>query len=68
MSAKFNRYGSRVGKIFRGYYKTFSVLFDVGDKLNNSLASQVKGITEATASIVAGQMNAIRINQSTYIG
>jgi hypothetical protein len=39
-----------------------------GDSLNNSLSSQVKGVTEATASIVAGQMNAIRINQSTYIG
>jgi hypothetical protein len=36
--------------------------------LNNSLASQVKGVTEATASIISGYLNAIRLNQTTYLG
>lgn len=45
-----------------GIYKDlFKDLMD--DETDESLTGAVKGVTEETASIVAGQMNAIRINQ-----
>jgi hypothetical protein len=34
-----------------------------GDKTNTTLTGAVKGVSEETASLVAGQMNAMRINQ-----
>lgn len=42
----------------------YSDLFkDLNEESNDSLTGAVKGVTEETASLVAGQMNAIRINQ-----
>lgn len=35
----------------------------IGDDADKSLTGAVKGVTEETASIVAGQLNAMRINQ-----
>lgn len=35
----------------------------IGDNADKSLTGAVKGVTEETASIVAGQLNAMRINQ-----
>lgn len=40
----------------------FSGLFD--DSSFNSLSGAIKGVTEETAGLVAGQMNAIRMNQA----
>lgn len=37
--------------------------FDVSDEEEDALTGAVKGVTEDTADIIAGQMNAIRINQ-----
>ncbi|MBS4062467.1 MAG: hypothetical protein KG029_18875 [Bacteroidetes bacterium] len=37
---------------------------DINDANNTTLSGNIKGITEPTAGILAGQMNAIRINQA----
>ena len=36
---------------------------EIEDDSEDSLTGAVKGVTEETADIIAGQMNAIRINQ-----
>lgn len=44
--------------VYKDLFKDFGA-----DETDTSLTGAVKGVTEETASIVAGQMNAIRINQ-----
>ena len=44
-----------------GIYK--DLFKDIVEDKDDSLTGAVRGVTEETASIVAGQMNAIRINQ-----
>lgn len=41
----------------------FPDLFDATNQANN-LAGAIKGVTEETAGLIAGQMNAIRMNQA----
>lgn len=49
---------------FNEAMKAYSEIFkDILDESDTSLTGAVKGVSEETASIVAGQMNAIRINQ-----
>lgn len=43
--------------------KVYEDLFDASDGGDTSLSGAISGVSEETASIIAGQMNAIRINQ-----
>lgn len=58
---------SNFNQALQAYKDVFSELeeLDTGtdDSVSTSLTGAVKGVSEETASIVAGQMNAIRINQ-----
>lgn len=51
------------GKTFDEMESMFPDLFDATNQANN-LAGAIKGVTEETAGLIAGQMNAIRINQA----
>lgn len=44
-------------------YKDLFKDLEIDDDSEDSLTGAVKGVTEETADIIAGQMNAIRINQ-----
>lgn len=44
-------------------YKDLFKALEIDDDSEDSLTGAVKGVTEETADIIAGQMNAIRINQ-----
>ena len=44
-------------------YKDLFKDLEIEDDSEDSLTGAVKGVTEETADIIAGQMNAIRINQ-----
>ena len=64
-----NQFKSRVQSIantFNQAVGTYSDLFkqlDLGEEDDDTLTGAVKGVTEETASIIGGQMNAIRLNQ-----
>lgn len=62
-----NRFKNEVQKATDNFNEALSLykdLFaDITDEDDDSLTGAVKGVTEETASILAGQMNAIRINQ-----
>ncbi len=51
------------GKTFDEMESMFPDLFDATNQANN-LAGAIKGVTEETAGLIAGQMNAIRMNQA----
>lgn len=51
------------GKTFDEMESMFPDLFDATNEAN-SLSGAIKGVTEETAGLIAGQMNAIRINQA----
>lgn len=66
--AEIDRFKSTVGAVSSDYnqaLKQYEEIFkDMGlDDTDESLAGAVKGVSEETANILAGQMNAIRINQ-----
>lgn len=48
---------------FNDALNIYKDLFDSSDDSDTSLSGAVKGVSEETANILAGQMNAIRINQ-----
>lgn len=52
------------GQLTDDMLATFPDLFDALSGTNNSLSGAIKGVTEETAGLIAGQMNAIRINQA----
>ena len=52
-----------VAKNYSEKLKTFEKLFKVAPDDNKTLTGAVKGVTEQTASVVAGQLNAIRMVQ-----
>lgn len=54
---------SRASKSVEDMEALFPDLFDTADKVN-SLSGSIKGVTEETAGLLAGQMNAIRMNQA----
>lgn len=54
---------SRASKSVEDMEALFPDLFSTADKVN-SLSGSIKGVTEETAGLIAGQMNAIRINQA----
>jgi hypothetical protein len=54
-----NQFGDSIDEL----ESMFPDLFDIGESAN-SLSGAVKGVTEQTAGLIAGQMNAIRINQA----
>ncbi len=64
-----NSFKNRVQVIASQYNKALGVYKDLFNDLNidedddESLTGAVKGVSEETASIIAGQMNAIRLNQ-----
>lgn len=64
-----NQFKSRVQGIantFNQAMGAYSDIFkdlDLGEKDDESLTGAVKGVTEETASLIGGQMNAIRLNQ-----
>ena len=47
-------------------YKDLFKDLEIDDDSEDSLTGAVKGVTEETADIIAGQMNAIRINQPKF--
>lgn len=51
------------GKTWDEMESMFPELFDATNQANN-LAGAIKGVSEETAGLIAGQMNAIRINQA----
>ena len=57
VQAAANNYEQALG-IYKDLFKDLNV-----EETDDSLTGAVKGVSEETASIVAGQMNAIRINQ-----
>lgn len=57
VQAAVNNYEQALG-IYKDLFKDLNV-----EETDDSLTGAVKGVSEETASIVAGQMNAIRINQ-----
>ncbi|MDR2652265.1 MAG: hypothetical protein LBC68_08125 [Prevotellaceae bacterium] len=69
--AQIAAFKAEVGNISEGFnqaLEAYSEIFkDLGLEQDTSLTGAVKGVTEETASIVAGQLNAIRINQSESI-
>ena len=52
-----------VAKNYSEKLKTFEKLFKVAPDDNKTLTGAVKGVTEQTASVVAGQLNAMRMVQ-----
>lgn len=42
-------------------------IFQRGEDAANSMAGAIRGVTEDTANLIAGQMNAIRINQASSL-
>ena len=64
-----NQFKSRVQGIANTFNQAmgeYSEIFkdlDLGDKDDESLTGAVKGVSEETASLIGGQMNAIRLNQ-----
>lgn len=59
---------NKVKNISEGFNQALEVYSDIfkdlsGEDADTSLSGAVKGVSEETASILAGQMNAIRINQ-----
>ena len=69
-----NQFKSRVQGIantFNQAMGAYSDIFkdlDLGEKDDESLTGAVKGVTEETASLIGGQMNAIRLNQVEVAG
>lgn len=51
-----------------GAYSDIFKELDLGDTEDDSLTGAVKGVTEETASLIGGQMNAIRLNQVEVAG
>ena len=51
-----------------GQYSEIFKDLDLGDTNDDSLTGAVKGVTEETASLIGGQMNAIRLNQVEVAG
>jgi hypothetical protein len=64
-----NQFKARVQSIANTFNQAmgeYSEIFkdlDLGDKDDESLTGAVKGVSEETASLIGGQMNAIRLNQ-----
>lgn len=55
-----------IGKKYEAWYNNMTSGFtDSATQDVNSLSGAIKGITEETASVLAGQVNAIRISQAT---
>jgi transposase len=52
-------------KNFEGFFQGLFKETENLDDLSNSLTGQIKGVTEETAGLIAGQMTAIRIAQAT---
>lgn len=63
--AKFKNTVKNAGDNFNQALEIYSGIFKdiAGETADTALTGAVKGVSEETASIVAGQMNAIRINQ-----
>ena len=62
--ARFKEQAGQAAHGFKEAMKVYDELFkDVLSDNDSSLTGAVKGVTEETASIVAGQLNAMRINQ-----
>ena len=55
--------GEGFGKALEGMPEEIKKYFTGGEASSTALSGAIKGVTEETASLVAGQMNAIRINQ-----
>jgi hypothetical protein len=66
--AQIAAFRSQIGNIstdFNNAMEQYSDIFkDLGIDADTSLTGAIKGVTEETASIVAGQLNAMRINQA----
>ncbi|GEM_PF-2500337 len=52
---------------FENAMSAYGDLFGQGETANDSLEGAIKGVSEETASIIAGQMNAIRVNQGQML-
>lgn len=55
--------GEGFGKALEGMPEEIKKYFTGSEASSTALSGAIKGVTEETASLVAGQMNAIRINQ-----
>lgn len=64
--ARFKAQISTIGQNFNSALEVYGDLFkNITDEVKDtSLTGSIKGVSEETASVVAGQMNAIRINQA----
>jgi hypothetical protein len=64
-----NRMWAEAGKTSKQIWDNLTKNLDMNgaDGDNTSLQGAIKGITEETASVIAGQMNAIRISQTSSI-
>ena len=61
--ARFKEQIAKISEIFNQQLNEYTKIFEDMGAADTSLTGAVKGVTEETASLVAGQMNAIRINQ-----
>lgn len=55
--------GEGFGKALEGMPEDIKKFFTGGEASSTAMSGAIKGVSEETASLVAGQMNAIRINQ-----
>ncbi len=55
--------GEGFGKALEGMPEDIKKFFTGGEASSTAMSGAIKGVSEETASLVAGQMNAIRVNQ-----
>ena len=66
--SEFQDAAKAVGQDMQGFLNAYSDIFrDMETNSANSMTGAIKGVSEETASLIAGQMNAIRINQAEVL-
>lgn len=65
--ASFKAQVEAAGEDMQGFLETYSDIFGGLDANASSLEGAIKGVSEETASLIAGQMNAIRIVQAQML-
>ena len=66
--ANFKAQVAQAGEDMQGFLNAYSDIFrDMETNSANSMTGAIKGVSEETASLIAGQMNAIRINQAEVL-
>jgi hypothetical protein len=63
--AEIDRQAKEIADANKQLYQDLTGVLGIGSQNSSSVAGSIKGVSEATASVVAGQMNAIRIGQAS---